>query len=201
MPPGVTRCGYITGQAMLLWLKLPTTARWSGTPSSAIFSAMNPAGLPWTAAAMSMWWETARQRGPAPVQPWAGGLDAFVAKLDGNGNLLWHTFMGGTADDYGYWHRRRRQRQCLCVGNQQRRLGHGPVRAYTGGSDTFVAKLDSSGARTLAHLSWRQRRLTGAAISPLTPAAGIYMCPEPAPPAGAAPVRAYAQEKTRLWQN
>ncbi len=40
--------------------------------------------------------------GGTPVRAYtAAGYDAFVAKLDPNGNLLWHTFLGGSQDDYG----------------------------------------------------------------------------------------------------
>src|SRR5512135_3297411 len=31
----------------------------------------------------------------SPVNPYAGGYDIFVAKLDPNGTLLWNTFLGG----------------------------------------------------------------------------------------------------------
>jgi hypothetical protein len=40
--------------------------------------------------------------GGTPVRAYtAAGYDAFVAKLDPDGNLVWHTFLGGSQDDYG----------------------------------------------------------------------------------------------------
>ncbi len=40
--------------------------------------------------------------GGTPVRAYtAAGYDAFVAKLDPSGALLWHTFLGGSLDDYG----------------------------------------------------------------------------------------------------
>ena len=36
-----------------------------------------------------------------PRRPFSGGTDAFVAKLDANGRLLWNTFLGGGAQDQG----------------------------------------------------------------------------------------------------
>ncbi|PWB82152.1 MAG: hypothetical protein C3F08_00375, partial [Candidatus Methylomirabilota bacterium] len=38
----------------------------------------------------------------SPVQPFGGYSDAFVAKLDANGGLLWNTFLGGIYYKYGY---------------------------------------------------------------------------------------------------
>src|SRR5712692_4103019 len=39
----------------------------------------------------------------SPVRAYSGGpVDAFAAKLDSNGNLIWNTFLGGSGTDYGY---------------------------------------------------------------------------------------------------
>jgi len=38
----------------------------------------------------------------APVRPYAAQEDAFVAKLDANGQVLWWTFLGGPGPDRGY---------------------------------------------------------------------------------------------------
>ena len=32
----------------------------------------------------------------------AGGIDAFVTKLDASGKLVYSTFLGGAGDDYGF---------------------------------------------------------------------------------------------------
>ena len=34
-----------------------------------------------------------------PIDPYAGGRDAFVAKLNSSGERLWHTFMGSSGWD------------------------------------------------------------------------------------------------------
>ncbi|MFO7683992.1 MAG: SBBP repeat-containing protein [Chloroflexota bacterium] len=34
-----------------------------------------------------------------PVRSYSGNADAFVAKLDATGNLVWHTFLGGSEND------------------------------------------------------------------------------------------------------
>ncbi|MFC1591753.1 SBBP repeat-containing protein [Thermodesulfobacteriota bacterium] len=39
---------------------------------------------------------------PAPLKSYSGMYDAYVAKLDNDGNLLWHTFLGSVEDDYGF---------------------------------------------------------------------------------------------------
>ena len=40
--------------------------------------------------------------GQAPLHGNNGGRDIFVLKLDSNGAYQWHTFYGGTADEYAY---------------------------------------------------------------------------------------------------
>jgi hypothetical protein len=37
-----------------------------------------------------------------PINPYAAGYDAFVARLDPDGTRRWHTFLGGTGNDHGY---------------------------------------------------------------------------------------------------
>ena len=73
--------------------------------------------------------------------------DAFAAKLNSSGTLVWNTFLGGAQDDssqgiavtttghvyvsgtsYGTW-----------------QGSNPPVRAFTGGSEAYIARLDSSG--------------------------------------------------------
>ena len=38
----------------------------------------------------------------SPVRAYTAGDDAFVAKLNSNGELQWHTFLGGTGIDRAY---------------------------------------------------------------------------------------------------
>ena len=73
--------------------------------------------------------------------------DAYVAKLDNNGNLIWNTFLGGSAGDEGFG---------IAVGNTGNVHVTGvstaswgsPTRPYTSAWDGFVAKLDSNGNLT-----------------------------------------------------
>lgn len=75
----------------------------------------------------------------------AGGKDAFLAKLNSEGELQWVTFIGGTGDDEGnamevsggY---------IYIVGTSSATWGS-PQNAYAGGKDVFLAKYDTSGNR------------------------------------------------------
>ena len=68
--------------------------------------------------------------------------DAFVARLDATGALVWSTFLGGNLDDYGY--------SISLIGGDLYVTGSSgsswgsPLRPFTaGGSDAFVARLDA----------------------------------------------------------
>ncbi len=74
------------------------------------------------------------------------GDDAFAAKLDSNGALLWNTFLGGSGDDVGYGMAVDGSGNVYVAGNYSTATWGSPVRAYTSGKDAFAAKLDSSGA-------------------------------------------------------
>lgn len=84
----------------------------------------------------------------SPLRPYTGGTDAFVAKLDSNGNLIWNTFLGGSAADTG------NGITVDVIGNSYVTGQSGgtwglPVRAYSGSnSNAFVAKLDLNGNLT-----------------------------------------------------
>jgi hypothetical protein len=80
----------------------------------------------------------------APMHPYAGASDAFAVKLNSGGALQWNTFLGGSGDDYG---------NAIAQGGGNLYVTGGstaswgaPVRAYTGSTDAFAAKLDASGA-------------------------------------------------------
>jgi hypothetical protein len=81
----------------------------------------------------------------SPGRPFAGGGDAFVAKLDPNGALQWHTFLGGSGGDRGYGIAVDTSGNAYVTGQCNTNWGS-PVRAYTAGYDAFVAKLDTNGA-------------------------------------------------------
>ncbi len=80
----------------------------------------------------------------SPVRAFSGSDNAFVAKLDPQGNLLWNTFLGDdydkgnsiAADGWG---------NVYVTGLSFHSWGN-PVRAITGNDgDAFVAKLDTNG--------------------------------------------------------
>ncbi len=82
----------------------------------------------------------------SPVRAYGGGVvDAFVAKLNSSGNLVWNTFLGGSGYDYGYGIDFDAAGNVYVSGNSSATWGS-PVRSYTGSADIFVVKLNSSGA-------------------------------------------------------
>jgi hypothetical protein len=84
----------------------------------------------------------------SPLRDYSGGSqDAFVARLEENGALAWHTFLGGSAADGGYGVAVDGSGHVYLTGQSTETWGS-PLRAYSGGSDAFVAKLDGSGDLT-----------------------------------------------------
>ena len=80
-----------------------------------------------------------------PLQPFSGNIDAFAAKLDGNGALLWNSFLGGTGGDEGYGIAVDSSGSVYMFGESSATWGS-PIRAYSGSMDAFAVKLDNSGA-------------------------------------------------------
>ena len=75
-----------------------------------------------------------------PANPFAGGMDAFAAKWNSSGTLLWNTFMGSTGDNIS--------RSIavdssgnVFVGGYANAAWETPVYPYVGGTDGFVAKI------------------------------------------------------------
>jgi hypothetical protein len=82
-----------------------------------------------------------------PVYAFAGGNDAFAAKLDSAGNLIWSTFLGGSGSDQGNGIAVDGS-NVYVAGNSDATWGS-PVRAFASGTDAFAAKLNpSTGALT-----------------------------------------------------
>ncbi|MEW6668211.1 MAG: SBBP repeat-containing protein [Thermodesulfobacteriota bacterium] len=82
----------------------------------------------------------------APVNGYAGGLDAFAAKLNSSGVRLWHTFAGSASNDYAYGIAVDNSGNVHLTGTSEATWG-APVDAHAGGEDVFAVKLNSSGAR------------------------------------------------------
>ena len=84
----------------------------------------------------------------SPLRAYGGSFDAFAAKLDSSGNLAWNTFLGASGvEDFGQGVAVDGSGNVYVTGNSAATWGS-PVRAFTGGYDAFVAKLNSSGNLT-----------------------------------------------------
>ena len=75
-----------------------------------------------------------------PVRSFTVGNDAFAAKMEAGGNLVWNTFLGGNGQDYGYGIDVDGSGNVYVTGPGNATWGT-PVRAYTADMDTFIAKL------------------------------------------------------------
>ena len=84
----------------------------------------------------------------SPVRAYSGDDDAFVAKLDSNGNLVWNTFIGGAQSDLATALAVDASGNIYVVGWSSSSWGS-PIRSFSGGYDAFAAKIDSGG-----HLIW-----------------------------------------------
>lgn len=80
----------------------------------------------------------------APLNAYAGGKDAFVAKLDDNGNLIWNTFYGGAADDGADGLAVDEGGDIYFTGSSGASWG-APLSPHSGLSDIMLAKLDPDG--------------------------------------------------------
>ena len=83
-----------------------------------------------------------------PVRPYAGGFDAFAAKLNNSGALQWNTFLGGSGDDFGRDIAVDTSGNISVTGESSATWGS-PVRPFAGVRDVLAAKLNNSGALQL----------------------------------------------------
>jgi hypothetical protein len=82
----------------------------------------------------------------SPVRFYAGGVDAFAAKLNGSGVLQWNTFLGSSTYDWGNGIAVDTSGNVYVAGYSSATWGS-PIRPFGGGSyDAFAAKLNGSGA-------------------------------------------------------
>ncbi len=82
-----------------------------------------------------------------PARLYTGNWDAFAARLDSSGVLIWNTFLGGDGTDYGYGIAVDGSGNVYVAGYSIGAWGCLPActaRAYAGGGDAFAAKLDPS---------------------------------------------------------
>ena len=79
-----------------------------------------------------------------PINPLSGGDDAFVAKLNSSGALVWNTFLGSTDSDGATGIALDGSGNIYVTGYSYATWGV-PVMTYSGLGDAFVAKLNSSG--------------------------------------------------------
>ena len=83
--------------------------------------------------------------GISPYGGNAGEKDPFVAKLDGNGNLLWHTFLGTKQGSNNFSIAVDRDGNIYGAGTCDRQFGAPVIRPFQGSTDGFVVKLDPDG--------------------------------------------------------
>lgn len=125
---------YLTTAGNLMWATFQGGASDDGGRSIAV----DPSGNLYIAGYSDKSWGS-------PRRAHSGGYDAFVAKLDHQGNLLWNTFLGGSAEDRATGIAFFGNDTVYVVGSSLTNWGT-PVRAYVGGKDAFVARLNGSGA-------------------------------------------------------
>ena len=80
----------------------------------------------------------------SPERAYTSGNDAFAAKLNSSGALLWDTFLGGSGSDSGYGIAVDGSGN-VYVGGVSDATWCSPVRAYTALNDAFAAKLGTAG--------------------------------------------------------
>ena len=80
----------------------------------------------------------------SPIAPFKGSNDAFIAKLNTNGILQWHTFMGSLSADTGRGITVSENGNIYITGSSNSTWGY-PYNPFTSNPDSFIAKLNASG--------------------------------------------------------
>lgn len=76
----------------------------------------------------------------SPQDPFTGGMDTFLARLDANGVIQWNTFLGGSSDDWMSGIAVDGGDNVYVAGSSQGTWSS-PLRPWTGLYDGFVAKI------------------------------------------------------------
>lgn len=123
----------LSSSGTLLW----NTFMGSSNDDAGESVAIDVAGNVYVAGTSSATWGT-------PERHHAGGEEAFVAKFDNGGALVWNTFLGSSSDDYGMALDEDGTGSVCVTGRSWATWGM-PVSSYAGGRDAFAAKLGSNG--------------------------------------------------------
>jgi Tfp pilus assembly protein PilZ len=76
-----------------------------------------------------------------------GSFDAFAAKISAAGTIAWATYLGGSADDYGYGIALDNAGNAYASGNTSSTNFTGVLNAFNGGThDAFLTKLSAAGS-------------------------------------------------------
>ena len=133
----------------------------------------------------------------SPLQAYGGGgRDAFAARLDPSGNLVWHTFTGGPGYDAssGAFIN---DSALFIVGGSNASWGT-PVSAFSGGTDAMVVKLQLSDGALLWHTFLGGSASENCLGGDLDPAGNIYITGMSNATWGL-PIRAYIGGTPNLW--
>jgi len=99
---------------------------------------------------------TASDDMPLRTNQYGGGTDAFVAKLDAEGNLLWTTYLGGSSTDQGFGIAVDDAGNAMAAGYTESKDFRNRLNSYRGGSfDGFAAAVSCDGAVMWAtYIGW-----------------------------------------------
>jgi hypothetical protein len=124
-----------------------------------------------------------------PVRAYSNGLDAYAARLNTNGVLVWNTFLGNSGTDIAYGLALPNASD-LFVGGISAATWGTPKRAHSAANDGFVARLDTSNG-ALIYNTFLGGSGSDAVNDLAANAQGIYAGGE-SPSTWGTPVRAYS---------